>query len=621
MNTPEDPAIGTREIDGKSRTVRELLSKRKYAIDYYQREYKWQEKQIKELLDDLSSRFLEDYEEGHERSAVEKYGHYFLGSVIVSHKAGQYYIIDGQQRMTSLTLLLIFLNNLQADRADKVLVGDLIFSEKYGRRSFNIDVAERNQCMEALFSRDATFDPSEEAESVRTMHARYGTIEDNFPDDLQGAALPYFMDWLSENVHVVEITAYSDADAYTIFETMNDRGLSLTPTEMLKGFLLANITDEGRRIEANSRWKERTAQLTERSKEGDADAIKTWLRGHWAAAIRERKKGARPQDWDRIGTEFHRWIRENRETLGLKKSEDYHRFIIKDFDFYSRQYFRVFSCAEKLTPGYETIFYNAQNQFTLQFQLLLAPLQPGDTDKEIDRKIRIVARFLDILLFRRIWNSRAIDYSTLQYRMFVITKAIRRKSADEVLKALTAELATETELFTTYDEFSLNQGNRRQIVRLLARMTDHVEIGSGKASSYLAYTTTEGSNRFEVEHLWANKPERHVDEFPHPSEFQTFRNRIAGLVLLPKKFNTSFGGLPYAEKLPHYLRENWLAASLVPEFYDHNPGFRQFIAASGLAFKACPEFKKQHQVERLSLYQQLCNRIWSPSLLETEIQT
>ena len=43
--------------------------------------------------------------------------------------------------------------------------------------------------------------------------------------------------------HLVEITAYSDEDAYTIFETMNDRGLSLTPTDMLKGYLLANITE------------------------------------------------------------------------------------------------------------------------------------------------------------------------------------------------------------------------------------------------------------------------------------------------------------------------------------------------------------------------------------------
>ena len=73
------------------------------------------------------------------------------------------------------------------------------------------------------------------------------TSRNSFPTALRGAALPYFVDWLIENVHLVEITAYSDGDAYTIFETMNDRGLSLTPADMLKGYLLANITDADNR--------------------------------------------------------------------------------------------------------------------------------------------------------------------------------------------------------------------------------------------------------------------------------------------------------------------------------------------------------------------------------------
>src|ERR1700752_3098689 len=94
----------SREIDGKGRTVRELLAGRKYSIDYYQREYKWQTKQVSELIDDLSSKFPADYEPTHERSAVSDYGHYFLGSVIVSDKDGEKFIIDGQQRLTTLSL-------------------------------------------------------------------------------------------------------------------------------------------------------------------------------------------------------------------------------------------------------------------------------------------------------------------------------------------------------------------------------------------------------------------------------------------------------------------------------------------------------------------------------------
>src|SRR5271167_1586377 len=129
MNTRA--AAASREIDGKGRTVRELLSGRKYSIDYYQREYKWQQKQVAELLDDFAAKFLESHEKTNERSAVVEYSHYFLGSIIVSDKEGQKFIIDGQQRLTTLTLLLIFLQHQLADTDQKGQIADLIFSLKF----------------------------------------------------------------------------------------------------------------------------------------------------------------------------------------------------------------------------------------------------------------------------------------------------------------------------------------------------------------------------------------------------------------------------------------------------------------------------------------------------------
>src|SRR5438445_9216140 len=137
----------SREIDGDGRTVRQLLASRKYSIDYYQREYKWQRKQVAELLEDLAAKFLDSYEPGHERSAVAVYGHYFLGSIVISDKDGQKFIIDGQQRLTTLTLLLIFLQHQLQDTEQKGQIADLIFSQKYGKRSFNLDIPERTACM------------------------------------------------------------------------------------------------------------------------------------------------------------------------------------------------------------------------------------------------------------------------------------------------------------------------------------------------------------------------------------------------------------------------------------------------------------------------------------------
>src|SRR4051794_24362156 len=102
-------------IDGEPRSVRELLSGRKYALDYYQRDYAWERKHVAELVEDLEDKFRSGYDETHERTAVESYPQYFLGSVIISHKGTQRYIVDGQQRLTSLTLLIIYLHHLSTN--------------------------------------------------------------------------------------------------------------------------------------------------------------------------------------------------------------------------------------------------------------------------------------------------------------------------------------------------------------------------------------------------------------------------------------------------------------------------------------------------------------------------
>ena len=609
-----------KEIRGNAKSIRSLLGGAKFAIDYYQREYRWETKQVAELVEDLAEKFLDSYEPSHERSAVEKYGHYFLGSIIVSDKDGRKFIIDGQQRLTSTTLLLIHLHRKINDFDQKGQLADLIFSQKFGERSFNLDVPERNACMNALFNGDS-FDDAGQPESVLNILARFQDIEDELPEALTGAALPYFADWLIENVHFVEITAYSDADAYTIFETMNDRGLSLTPTDMLKGYLLANITVTDRRNEASRVWRDRVAALQQLGKEEDADAVKAWLRSQHAQTIRERKRGAQPRDFDLIGTEFHRWVRDHEEPLSLTASPAFGCFIQEDFQFYSRWYERIRQAAETLTPGLEAIHYNAQNQFTLQYPVLLAPLRRTDSDNEIHRKLRIVASYLDTLIARRIWNWKATDYSTMQYAMFqLVILAIRGKPVPELADILIERLAAEEHDFASNDRFYLHGMNGRQIHRLLARMTAYVETRSGRASRYAEYIQRRGKNGYEVEHIWANHAERHTDEFAHPADFAEYRNRIGGLLLLPKSFNASYGDKPYAKKRKHYFAQNLLAQSLHESAYDHNPGFRTFRDESGLNFKPHQEFKKEDLDARQNLYREIAEQIWHPDNLRHEVE-
>ncbi len=599
-----------KEILGKAKTVRELLGGAKYSIDYYQREFRWQPKQMTELVEDLTAKFLESHEAGDERGEVETYGHYFLGSIIISDRDGQKYIIDGQQRLTSLTLLLIYLHRQLEDEEEKKQLADLIFSQKYGKRSFNLDVPDRTPCMEALYTVQP-FDPADQSESVVNILARFGDIEEQFPDEAKGTALAYFSDWLIKNIHLVEITAYSDKNAYTIFETMNDRGLSLTPTDMLKGYLLANITDADTRNHTSKVWRERVAECQQWGKEEDADAIKAWLRSQHSRKIRERKREAKPEDFDLIGTEFHRWIRDQEELLGLAKPGDFARFIQRDFRFYTGQYLRCRKAGAELLPGLEAIHFNAQHKFTLQYSVLLAPLMPDDPEAEIQRKLRVVSSFIDILVTRRIWNWRSIDYSTLQYTMFTVIRDIRGRSAADTAILLTQRLAEDQETFAKNERFALHGMNGRPIHRLLARMTDYVETHSGMASRYAEYMAT-GKKRYEIEHIWANHAERHTDEISHPSDFSAMRNRIGGLLLLPKSFNASYGDLKYEDKLPHYHGQNLLARSLHSKCYENNPGFLKFIQETGLPFLAHERFRSAEMEQRCELYLRLAEYIWNP---------
>jgi hypothetical protein len=122
-----------------------------------------------------------------------------------------------------------------------------------------------------------------------------------------------------------------------------------------------------------------------------------------------------------------------------------------------------------------------------------------------------------------------------------------------------------------------------------------------------------------VEHIWADHPERHADEFSHPSDFAEHRNRIGGLLLLPKSFNASYGDLPYEEKLKHYRTQNLLAHSLHPDCYSHNPGFLRFVNEASLPFKARSTFKTVDIEERGQLYRMLAEQVWDPSALLREV--
>ncbi len=604
-------------ISGTARTVRELFAGRKYGLDFYQREYTWTEANVAELIDDLATGFFEDYSSGDERSKIASYRPYFLGPVVTSASGSTRYLVDGQQRLTTLTLLLIYLQHLSRDLDNAENLAPLVFSQKFGALTFNIDVDEREPVMRAILE-ELPFDPNsvDTTESVRNIWSRSQDIVELFPDDLKGEALVYFIDWLLERVVLVEIGTTDNDLALEIFETMNDRGLRLSNTDMLKGFLLARIGDANEIEDANLLWRQRITELTDADKNADSEFMKHWLRGKYAKTIRERKKDAVPGDFDLIGTAFHKWVRDHQSELGLVTAGDYATLVNRDFDRMSNRYLRLLEASKAMIPGLEHVFYNAMVGFTLQYLPIMAAVTPDDDDQIFRFKANLVAAYLDIFVARRMVNFRNFGYSTVVYTMFNLAKDVRDRDPDQLREILADRVADLEESFDGVETYRLTQRNRSHIRYLLARMTAWIEESSGTGLGFAEYVDRDRKKPFEVEHIWADKYERHVTEFTNLHDFADQRNRFGDLLLLPKDFNASYGAMEYLDKLPHYYGQNLLAASLSPLTYQNNPSFLRFVDESGLPFRSYAEgFTASDIDERQDLYREICEHVWSPDAL------
>jgi len=602
------------DIKGYDRSVQELLSSGSYGIDYYQREYKWARKQLQEMVDDLTGSFLDSYKAGDTSKDVAGYGHYFLGSIVVSQADEVRFLVDGQQRMTSLTLLLIYLNNLQKGRAQTVTIQNLIFADDFGEKKFKLNVPERNDCMDALFA-DQSYNADDASESVTNLLDRYQDLSDLFPEELRGDALPLFVYWLTRKVKLIEIIAYADEDAYTIFETMNDRGLSLSPTDMLKGYLLANIDEPAKRLEADKLIKKYLSIFAGYGDGTESDFFKAWLRSQYAKKIRERKKDAKPEDFDLIGTEYHRWVRNHTTEIGLNCGADFYQFVMRNFRFFAVFYIRLLEASRQRIPELESVRYNADVGFTLQHHITLAAISPDDEKGVATAKAAAVADFLDCWLNLRLWNYKSNSYSSMQYSVFTIIRDVRGKSFDDIRALLYQRLITERQDLSFDRPVGLSQFTGKAIHRQLARFTDWLEQQADEPGRYEDYIVRSGKNAYEVEHLWANHFERFAEEFPQQNDFDIHRNLIGGLILLPKKINASLNDANYAEKIKHYLKANPLAQTLHADFYEKNPGFSQTLTRTGLQFRPHPEFRKEDLLKRSSLYCALAEHLWSPERL------
>ncbi|MFE3609670.1 GmrSD restriction endonuclease domain-containing protein [Streptomyces goshikiensis] len=602
-------------VQGRDHTVRELFGKQ-YVLEYYQREYTWERRHVVELVNDLATAFLRDWQTDHDRLRYVNYRPYFLGPFVCHPTGVKKNLVDGQQRFTTLHLLLIHIERLLIEQGDvdtANMVGGLIRRYAGGQHHYTIDVEERRECLEALRAgRD--YDPTGTTVSVQNLWHRAQDISGALPEALRDECLPIFADWLADRVSFVEISAADRDLGWEIFETMNDRGARLTSLDLLKSFLLSRAGREQAQLDVV--WRKMLSDLSEfDDRQVPTDFFETLLLARYAAA-----DGSESEE---ISRAFHEWVRKSPDRVGLKfQGQDYCDFVRNVVVPSSGQYCQLLKAAKSRKLGLEEVFYNAANGIDAQYLLIMAAVREDDAQNDFQQKAKLLASYLDLVyIIRTVNNDGAVqsqDFLTEVYRLIPV---VREASSVEELRKLLGREAAALPSFSAVRKLSLHN-NRRQIRYLLARITAFVEAECGRpdlADAYIGRGIDGLETPWEIEHIWANKYSLHIQTgVANERDFQAARNRVGALLLLDKSDNASFGADRYVDKLPIYFSQNLLAASLNPACYKRKPKFRKFREKYGLEDLLSPfpgNFDTHAIDSRAELYQRLSELIWDSERL------
>ncbi len=238
------------DINTKEHNINELFSiNKQYYIDFYQRDYQWRKEHIEKLLEDLFYSFSLEYKPSHDANeeTISKYDWYYLNAYVTNEYNGNIYIVDGQQRLTSITLILIKLYHL-ANKYDLNELCDFIKEHISGMslsgRKFWMGHNERKEVLEDLFKNGGRTrnDLSGKDISISNLYNGYSIIDKKLDSFLTGGhKFHAFTIYFLQKVMLVRIHINNTKDVPMVFEVINDRGERLKPYEVLKGKLLGQI--------------------------------------------------------------------------------------------------------------------------------------------------------------------------------------------------------------------------------------------------------------------------------------------------------------------------------------------------------------------------------------------
>ncbi len=255
----------SKKISGAEYPLSKIFSSEfEYVIPSYQRPYAWTVDEASELFDDLKSFYDTEDEEG-----------YFLGSIVLIKSEDKPFaeVIDGQQRLTTLTILFAVLACAHDGANKEELKGYVVEPGKKVEKiepKPRLTLRERDKMffrkyiqefdLDGLGKLDESGLENEARANIlrNTVHLRKA-IEKAFdePEELLD-----FATFLLTRCYLVAVSTPNEASAFRVFSVMNSRGMDLQPTDIIKADIIGKISGEAERQEYNDKWEEMEVELT-----------------------------------------------------------------------------------------------------------------------------------------------------------------------------------------------------------------------------------------------------------------------------------------------------------------------------------------------------------------------
>ena len=598
----------TLKIESQDLSVGDLF-KDFYSVPDFQREYVWQREQVEKLLQDIYDEFYD--EDGRVVPGPE----YFLGSIVACKaQDGTFQLIDGQQRVTTLYLILCVIRDILKELgagARKVLDAQIAAAALDPRTYREVErfrVALLYEDSRGVLERIASGAPlasiKDKTASVQNILASCQEIRDFLTTNLNSdpQRLHEFHGVLSTRVKLIRIITPSIANALKVFETINDRGVGLNAMDLLKNLLFMQTSSDDY-PKLKERWKKLVDTL-DRAREKPLRFLRYFIMAQYAI---DHHRGI-PED------EIYDWFVTHAQECGIKDDPiGFLDRLIECAEAYAN--FLLSKDASSQDNRYLQNMAKLGGALRQQHILLLAGrnLPP----KFFERLCQAIENLFFCYIITR-EPTKTFERNFARWSADLRSVRTERELEEFIAKYFQKDIESHADRFDfAFRELSQDRIQQYRLRYILAKLTQHIEEqawGNPAHARLDHYFTT----NVEVEHILPLNPRPEVRAaFDKPEEYDSYAVRLGNLTLLEKTINSAVSNGSFAEKAPGYRQSGFLLTrSLVekPQVGQHTSLNR--AVADLVQFEKWDSAAIERRQEMLA---SLARKVWGIELVKPEV--